>query len=121
MMLTQPVDRGPSVAEAKRIMRTWQYAVTGKVSVASALSELKVDHIKHGEKSNLRFICPSLKTCPLAMESGGPMGMQIEACKHIESLGLDDTFYIVDLGNVQRMYKVTIIQCVVCVCRGGRG
>lgn len=47
---TQPVDRGPSVAEAKRIMRTWQYAVTGKVSVAAALSELKVDHIKHGEE-----------------------------------------------------------------------
>jgi len=46
---TQPVDRGPSIAEAKRIMRTWQYAVTGKVSVAAALSELKVDHIKHGE------------------------------------------------------------------------
>ena len=33
--------------------------------------------------------------------------MQKEACKHIEQLGLEDTFYIVDLGNVQRMYKVT--------------
>lgn len=32
--------------------------------------------------------------------------MQKEACKHIEQLSLEDTFYIVDLGNVQRMYKV---------------
>ena len=45
----QPVDRGPSLAEAKRLMKTWQYAVTGKVAAAAALSELKVEHIKHGE------------------------------------------------------------------------
>ncbi len=32
--------------------------------------------------------------------------MQAEACKHIEKEGLEDTFYIIDLGNVQRMYKV---------------
>jgi len=40
------------------------------------------------------------------ISSGGPLGMQTEACKHITNLGLDDTFYIIDLGNVQRMYKV---------------
>ena len=34
------------------------------------------------------------------------MGMQLEACKHIVQQGLEDTFYVVDLGNVQRMYKV---------------
>ena len=41
--------------------------------------------------------------------TGGPLGMQTEACKHIENLALDDTFYIIDLGNVQRMYKVNIL------------
>ena len=50
----QPVDRGPSLAEAKRLMKTWQYAVTGKVAAAAALSELKVEHIKHGE---MHYLC----------------------------------------------------------------
>lgn len=38
--------------------------------------------------------------------------MQTEACKHIENLALDDTFYIIDLGNVQRMYKVNILEII---------
>lgn len=37
------------------------------------------------------------------------MGIHAEACKHIEQLRLDDTFYIVDLGNVLRMYKVKML------------
>ncbi|GAX73775.1 hypothetical protein CEUSTIGMA_g1226.t1 [Chlamydomonas eustigma] len=78
-----PADRGPSIVEAQKLMKTWQYQVSGKLSVAAALTELPVDHIKHG----------------------GPVGVQAEACKHIQQLGLEDTFYVVDLGNVQRMYK----------------
>ena len=38
------------------------------------------------------------------------MGMQLEACKHIVQQGLEDTFYVVDLGNVQRMYKVRTLR-----------
>ena len=45
----QPVDRGPSVAEAKRLMKSWQFQVSGKLSVAATLSEMEVEHIKHGE------------------------------------------------------------------------
>lgn len=46
----QPVDRGPSAAEAQRMLRSWQYAATGKHSAAAAaLMELKAEHIKHGE------------------------------------------------------------------------
>ena len=32
--------------------------------------------------------------------------MQAKACKEIVTHGLDDTFYIVDLANTLRMYKV---------------
>lgn len=82
----QPIDRGPSAAEAQRLMRTWQYQVTGKVAAAAALAELKAGHIKHG----------------------GAAAIHVEACKQIEQNDLEDTFYIVDLGNVLRMYKVMI-------------
>lgn len=44
----QPIDRGPTVAEQK-LMRSWQYAVTGKVAAAAVLAELKAEHIKHGK------------------------------------------------------------------------
>lgn len=44
----QPIDRGPTVAEQK-LMRSWQYAVTGKVAAAAVLADLKAEHIKHGK------------------------------------------------------------------------
>ncbi len=45
----QPVDRGPAAAaEAQRLMRTWQYQVSGKVAAAAVLSDIKAEHIKHG-------------------------------------------------------------------------
>ena len=38
---------------------------------------------------------------------GGVLGMHAEACKNIQRHQLEgETFYIVDLGNVLRMYKV---------------
>ncbi len=43
---TQPVDRGPA---AQRLMKSWQYKVTGKLAAAAVLTELKIDHIAHGE------------------------------------------------------------------------
>jgi hypothetical protein len=44
-----PADRGPTLAEAQKLMKTWQFQVSGKLAVAAALTELPVDHIKHGE------------------------------------------------------------------------
>jgi hypothetical protein len=44
----------------------------------------------------------------LACHSGGPQGMLQKACKEISAHGLDDTFYLVDLANVLRMYKVKL-------------
>ena len=38
--------------------------------------------------------------------AGGALGIQAEACKQIVHRRLEDTFYVVDLGNVLRMYKV---------------
>ncbi len=38
--------------------------------------------------------------------AGGPQGIQAEACRHIAAEQMDNTFYIVDLGNVTRMFKV---------------
>lgn len=37
--------------------------------------------------------------------------MHAEACKNIERHQLEETFYIVDLGNVLRMYKVMDEPC----------
>ena len=36
------------------------------------------------------------------------MSMEAEACKLIELHNLDDTFYMIDLGNVLRMFKVCL-------------
>lgn len=38
--------------------------------------------------------------------SGGPDGVKSVATKLIEQHQLDDTFYIVDLANVVRLFKV---------------
>ncbi|KAJ9508522.1 hypothetical protein QJQ45_012069 [Haematococcus lacustris] len=73
----QPVDRGPS------LLGSWQLKATGIPAAAAVLRDLKVERIK----------------------SGGPGGITQKACKEIAALGLDDTFYVVDLANVLRMYK----------------
>lgn len=90
----QPVDRGPAVVTGPDpavitgpdpgLLRSWQYQVSGKLAVAKVLREIGVEHIK----------------------SGGPAGMQAEAVKHITQHQMEDTFYMVDLGNVTRMFKV---------------
>ncbi|GLC37285.1 Mitochondrial 2-oxoadipate and 2-oxoglutarate transporter [Pleodorina starrii] len=80
----QPVDRGPApAAPDPKLLRSWQYQVAGKLATAQVLVDLKTEHIK----------------------SGGPMGMKQEAIKHIVRHKPDDTFYVVDLANVQRMFK----------------
>lgn len=38
--------------------------------------------------------------------AGGPQGMIEKATREIVRHGLDDTFYMVDLANVLRMFKV---------------
>ncbi|KAG2440307.1 hypothetical protein HXX76_004416 [Chlamydomonas incerta] len=80
----QPVDRGPAAAAPDpKLLRSWQYQVTGKLATAQVLVDVKAEHIK----------------------SGGPTGMKQEAIKHIVRHKPDDTFYVVDLANVQRMFK----------------
>ena len=44
--------------------------------------------------------------------------MRAEAIKHIMRHEVEDTFYMIDLGNVTRMFKVT--RCM-CMWAGGRG
>lgn len=79
-----PCDRGPAPAKAPYdILRSWQYQVTGKVDAAQVLQELKVERL----------------------ESGGAIGIKTKACELIRQNKLDDTFYVVDLGNTLRMYK----------------
>ena len=47
----QPVDRGPApVAPDPRLLRSWQYQVTGKVAMAEVLQHVKAEHIKSGER-----------------------------------------------------------------------
>lgn len=128
----QPVDRGLSAAEAQRMLRSWQYAATGKHSAAAAaLMELKAEHIKHGKlvappdlhaqylpgepQGAVCFVGARLFSLFISIGvalmcvifTGGVMGVHAEASKLIVEHGLDDeTFYVVDLGNVLRMYKV---------------
>eukprot|EP00798_Chlamydomonas_sp_ICE-L_P029191 gene29191-31091_t len=81
----QPVDRGPAFggSDVQRLLRSWQYQVSGKVAAASVLTDFAVEHIPHG----------------------GVNSIQKEASKLIEKHDLDDTFYLIDLGNVLRMFK----------------
>lgn len=41
------------------------------------------------------------------MAVGGVKGMTDKACREIIKRRLDDTFYIIDLANVLRLYKVS--------------
>lgn len=41
----------------------------------------------------------------MAVNRGGPIGVKALAAKIIEERKLDDTFYFIDLGNVQRLYN----------------
>lgn len=44
-----------------------------------------------------------------------------KACKEIVAHGLDDTFYVVDLANVLRMYKVMTVSWFPAVGRASLG
>ena len=45
----QPVDRGPApAAPDPKLLRSWQYQVTGKLATAQVLVDLKAEHIKSG-------------------------------------------------------------------------
>jgi len=79
-----PVDRGPAGSDM-RLLRSWQYKATGKVAAAAVLAELKAAHL----------------------HSGGPQGICAKACEVIAEKKMDDTFYIVDLGNTMRMLKAS--------------
>lgn len=87
----QPVDRGPSLGgvggvaalDARHLLRSWQMRATGKLAAAAVLHDLKAEHVR----------------------SGGLQGMIDKASKEIVRHQLDDTFYVIDLANVLRMYK----------------
>lgn len=66
-----------------KYIKSWQFQVTGKPAAAAVLADVKAEHIK----------------------SGGATSMTVEAAKLIAEKQLDDTFYMVDLGNVPRLYK----------------
>jgi hypothetical protein len=67
-----------------RLLRSWQMRATGKLAAAAVLVDLGAERLA----------------------SGGIAGITAKATKEIASRNLDDTFYVVDLANVLRMYKV---------------
>ncbi|MEW5298294.1 MAG: hypothetical protein WDW36_001434 [Sanguina aurantia] len=77
----QPIDRGP--VPGADLLHSWQYQMTGKATAAQVLLDIKADLI----------------------ESGGLLGMHGVAGKFISQNQLDDTFFIIDLGNVMRMLQ----------------
>lgn len=104
-----------------RVLRSWQYRVTGKVAAAAVLHDLKAEHLQSGGAlggglGSSRRGPRTMPACtpdqlftapaPAALAAGGPRGIEQKACKEIARRNLDDTFYVVDLGNVTRLYKV---------------
>ena len=98
-----------------RILRSWQFQSTGKVSAAAVLLDLKAEHMHSGEccskEARPRTACCQEGGCsrfwrPLLCCSGGPRALEQKARKEIARHQLEDTFYMVDLGNVTRLYKV---------------
>lgn len=86
----QPVDKIPATSAAADGcvptvgLRSWQFAVTGKLAAAQVLADLEAKHITNG----------------------GPKGAQAVAEEYIlDHKGCDDSFYIIDLGNVNRMLR----------------
>jgi ornithine decarboxylase len=75
------VDRG-SEADAK-VLSSWQLHHTGKVAAAGVITDLGTTHVK----------------------SGGYQGMSEQGLKFILEHDLDESFYVMDLGNVLRLLK----------------
>jgi ornithine decarboxylase len=75
------VDRGPGAND--KFIGTWQHQATGKLAAAAVLAECGAVRVK----------------------SGGVKGMTEEGLKSITGHELDDTFYVVDLGNTLRLLK----------------
>lgn len=76
-------DKGPDAAAFAKLRGTWQLAATGKPAAAAVLNDLKVQRI----------------------HDGGREGVKALASKLISQHQLDDTFYVMDLANVVRLYK----------------
>ncbi len=65
----QPVDRGPAAAAPDpKLLRSWQYQVTGKLATAQVLVDVKAEHIKSGECGFLPEGCWAV--CPTRGEAG---------------------------------------------------
>lgn len=78
------VDRGPVAgASDAKYMGTWQHQATGKLAAAAVLAEFNTTRTK----------------------SGGLAGMASTALSYVKQHKIDDTFYVVDLGNTLRLLK----------------
>lgn len=71
--------------------------------------------------SNMSSCCehtdaPLLRSVNVSTHAGGPDGVKGFATKLIEQHQLDDTFYIVDLANVVRLFKVGGTSGFYCWC-----
>lgn len=51
----------------------------------------------------------SNSSSPVLHRIGGPRGIEQKASKEIARHQFDDTFYIVDLGNTTRLFKVGLL------------
>lgn len=91
----------------------WGHAFHGTVAQIQALFSTSrlgafnstVRHTSHPPPSPT---CHPPPFPPTSYPAGGLLGMHAKAAELIAQRKLDDTFYIVDLGNVLRMLKVNI-------------
>ncbi|KAF6266515.1 hypothetical protein COO60DRAFT_1897 [Scenedesmus sp. NREL 46B-D3] len=80
----QAVPKAADVATMAKVRGSWQLAAVKKPAAAAVLMDLKVQRVCHG----------------------GPEGVKGVASQLITQHQLDDTFYVVDLANVVRLFKV---------------
>ncbi|WIA09197.1 hypothetical protein OEZ85_008607 [Tetradesmus obliquus] len=79
----QAAPKVPDVATMAKVRGSWHLAAVKKPAAAAVLMDLKVQRVSHG----------------------GPEGVKGVASQLITQHQLDDTFYVVDLANVVRLFK----------------
>jgi hypothetical protein len=75
---------GSEAAAFEHLRGSWQLAAVGRTAAAAVLADLGAAHIPYGGREGIKTVASGL----------------------ISEHRLDDTFYVMDLANVVRLYKV---------------
>lgn len=94
----------PDVMNAPCGSMEWRGTASSRMHASAAIQQC----IRHPAA-----FAPQTSELHILHHAGGPEGIKAMASKMITQHQLDDTFYIVDLANVVRLYKVWCVSLVV--------